>query len=384
MRTRIALRLTVATVFVLVITSTVAAFAVSRGIAVDRAEPAVVTSDPSWSAHVLEEGLQEGGEKCIFFLDASEGWIGTEKGLIYHTTDGGLTWNKTFLPNQSLWVEHIQFVNKSCGWALATGWYTDSKGGYNDFRLYRTTDGGATWKKQWIRKEPVEAFQFIDENRGWFVATTNVYTTANGGAKLTDQHARKKIPSLGSAHLQDLHFVDAKNGWVCGGYMGGKTTPIMLRTSNGGSTWKVAKSGLAMGIDDVSFAKSESGTVGYALGSKSTGAAVYKTTNAGTSWSRIKYTTTEHYDSVQAFGASDVRMIGNDKVSTSRDAGKAWASVEPKVDGQDTLLGDMSFVSIDAGWVLGELDLEAEGERYYVLRTPAAEDAPGPSARIPR
>lgn len=324
--------------------------------------------------------IETEGVNCVHFIDSAEGWAGGWKGRLYHTTDGGLTWKQSYLPNRTLYVKQVQFMGRLRGWVLAEGWYKVGAYGYNDWRLYRTTDGGATWKWLWTRKaSAVNEFQFVDANRGWFVGGRKVYATSNGGTTLSDQHADRKLSApLSFVKLSGLRFVDAKHGWVCGGYIGGWTKPIMLRTSDGGKTWRSVKSGLSGGINDVWFGNS---TTGYAIGK-----GLYRTTNAGGSWSRVTYSSAENYDSIQSFGASDVRMIGSAlkspytaKVFTSRDGGSTWKTAAPAVNGGDgASWAAMSFLDADTGWVVG--NITGSGRDYYVLRTPAATETPAPPA----
>jgi photosystem II stability/assembly factor-like uncharacterized protein len=387
MSARTALKLALATAILLASGSSAAVFAATRqGVAGQNVAPATTTTSPEWSAHPMGAG-EDAGANCVHFLDSAEGWAGGEKGRLYHTTDGGLTWTLSHLPNRTLYVKQVQFVGKLRGWALAEGSYKVGAYGYNDWRLYRTTDGGVTWKWLWTRKaSAVDEFQFVDANRGWFAGGHKVYTTGNGGTTLSDQHADRKMAApLSLANLTGLRFTDAKHGWVCGGYIGGWTKPIMLRTSDGGKTWRSVKSGLSSGINDVWFGN---GTTGYAIGN-----GLYRTTNAGGSWRRIKHTSKEGYDSVQAFGVSDVRMIGSveantaygnsvGRVWTSRDGGSTWKSADPQVkDGGGASWAAMSFLDADTGWIAGNIWRRTEGVglESCVLRTPAVAETPAPT-----
>ena len=66
----------------------------------------------------------------------SSGWIAGEGGLILHTPDGGVTWNRQN-SNTLLWLETVCFINAKTGWAAGEGG-----------AIVSTTDGGATWTKR--------------------------------------------------------------------------------------------------------------------------------------------------------------------------------------------------------------------------------------------
>lgn len=83
--------------------------------------------------------------KCLFFLNANTGWIGTNDGIqnenpdriILHTVDGGANWTKQYLPIAGA-VFSIHF------WDASNGWYA---GEYGDSLSYtgiigHTTTGG--------------------------------------------------------------------------------------------------------------------------------------------------------------------------------------------------------------------------------------------------
>ena len=304
---------------------------------------------------------------CVFFIDAAEGWVGDPRGYLFHTTDGGVTWTRSRMPQSktSTWrwgsVQQIQFVDKTHGWALMGGDYKSKGYWYNASRLYRTTDGGATWKRLWTRKADVQEFQFVNASRGWFVAGRSVYRTTNGGVTLVNQNADRAIAAPRKfAKLTGLRFVDAKSGWVCGGYIGGWTKPILLRTNDGGRTWSRAKTGLAGGVDDVWFANR---STGYSIAK-----GVYKTTNAGRSWRRVKYSSTQSYGQVQSFANGGVRLVGSKPrvtagpsnvtqvVWTSRNGASTWSSVDLDTaipNGTVADVSSMCFIDIDTGWIAG-------------------------------
>ncbi len=52
---------------------------------------------------------------CVFFIDTLNGWVGSNMGKIYKTTDGGETWN-AFLTNSNKDIVSIHFINSDIGW----------------------------------------------------------------------------------------------------------------------------------------------------------------------------------------------------------------------------------------------------------------------------
>lgn len=104
------------------------------------------TSDggQSWQDAPLAAGretLLSARAISLDFINPLEGWLSVKLassanfnlGVLYHTTDGGLTWEELSLPGGGV----IDFINQTHGWTLA--------GPLGD-ELYQTQDGGRTWQ----------------------------------------------------------------------------------------------------------------------------------------------------------------------------------------------------------------------------------------------
>ncbi len=172
--------------------------------------------------------------EAVSFIDPQRGWaISWRDGLVFHTTDGGVSW--TFqdsvgkLPNgQTRPMRDIEFTTADSGWAVGgiagtsviarttnggTTWTVKGQdpgnslleiamansrvgwiiGRYYTLPVLRTTDGGETWIEQ-APSPPVQNYEVvsisaINENLGWFVCTKGiVYRTTNGGAVGVDEN----------------------------------------------------------------------------------------------------------------------------------------------------------------------------------------------------
>ena len=187
---------------------------------------------------------------CIFMADAQTGWMGGASSLdeedeegepggpsdLLTTTDGGKTWqSQARLPVS---IYDIQFLDKTVGWA------SGSRGA-----IYHTTNGGLTWDKQRTELETGEAYTmpgtegaklfdvngicFVDADHGYAAArarseeeTGRVIGTTNGGTVWTKQ----RIVADSGAH--DVVFINANEGWILtdrGSYI--------YHTTDGNRTW---------------------------------------------------------------------------------------------------------------------------------------------------
>jgi len=203
----------------------------------------------------------------VTFVDENNGWvIGREDSVVFHTTDGGDTWNRQVVPPApGIWGPYfpwgdIFFIDSLNGWAVTTSAvvYKTTDGGDNWFvaetigsgslrkvffvdqyhgwavgsRLlsgdFRSTDGGNTWSK-------IEALvgDFVDSMNGWGGLQGSIYRTLDGGISWNEIYGGGGFIDI------DLDFVDLSYGW---GLTGAKVSEYevwhwIIHTSDGGYTW---------------------------------------------------------------------------------------------------------------------------------------------------
>ena len=221
---------------------------VGWAVGVDSGEDGVVikTTDggASWT---LTRLTQKQTPVSVFFTDADSGWIGGSTELpgeegsmggpsaILATTDGGHTWHPRYnLPHSIL---RIQFVDKTNGWASATKGF-----------IYNTTDGGRTWDKQrteielgdgpidfaseGVKQFAILGLQFIDKEHGFAAASATeepagrMLVTSNGGATW---HRQWMITGGG---VIDVFFLSPNEGWALT-----DQGPYVNHTVDGGRSW---------------------------------------------------------------------------------------------------------------------------------------------------
>ena len=154
----------------------------------------------------------------VFFLDALNGWAVGADGIIYHTTDGGLTWtvqteSPQFPPAKD--IEGVVFKDANCGWSVGEG---------NKKSIQWTTDGGITWylteKKQ---TGDLYAVTYDHTSLGWIVGQGGEIWSVDCAGAIAERSS--------AAILNDLYavdFVNGSTGWVAGA--GG----TIARTTDGG------------------------------------------------------------------------------------------------------------------------------------------------------
>jgi photosystem II stability/assembly factor-like uncharacterized protein len=195
-------------------------------------------------------------------------WASGRGGTFVVTTDGGQTWNAGVVPGaEALQFRDVQGVSEHVAYLLSIGAGTDS-------RIYKTTDGGATWTLQFQNQNPsafYDCFAFWTPTRG--IAQSDsvngrfpVIRTTDG---LTWQDIGDNLPAAlpGESSFASSGTCVAtqgrRNAWIV---TGGASPSRVLATRDGGDTWNAYNSPLrgspTAGIFSVAFRDAFHGIIG--------------------------------------------------------------------------------------------------------------------------
>jgi photosystem II stability/assembly factor-like uncharacterized protein len=275
----------------------------------------------------------------VTFLDASRGWAVGRGGTILHTSDGGATW----APQPSGVTTDLLavcFVDAESGWAVG-----------GDDTILRTLDGGATWERpaQWGVSETWKDVCFVDESTGWIVGGGSTYydapvllSTTDGGStwQVTREPGEYRRP------LEALTFTDAQTGWMVG------WEGIILHTTNGGATWQTQHEASIGGIKlkDVAFIDS---STGWAVGGGSNNwgeHTILKTADGGVTWEQQFWKAGTTIGGVAPLDRDHAWVVDwFDSVLLTDDGGATWQ--EQHVVGA---FNAVAFVDAVTGWVVGD------------------------------
>lgn len=129
----------------------------------------------------------------IFFVDGQTGWLGrTQEGQLYRTDDGGDSWHLQPVPGPMISIKSFYFLSKNEGWAVGEKLLEGSRGllpydyvakGLVEAILLHTEDGGRTWRPSLVKKDDAYFGQvyFSDPRQGWLLSPKNLYRTTDGG-----------------------------------------------------------------------------------------------------------------------------------------------------------------------------------------------------------
>jgi len=345
-----------------------------------------------------------GSPSSFSFVDPSHGWAAADR-VILTTADGGLTW--TQLSELDSPVTQIDFVSAERGWAVAGK------------RLLVTGDGGKTWSDTAQSSLQVD---FIDEQHGWLTDGRSLLQTADGGQgwqpiqnpcdtpgfsrfgfaislisptdgwaacggqPATAMQAKEVyrtrdggatwelIASTGSpgsadpvgqiymgGHIRTLFFLDEQRGWL------GMSRGVLLRTTDGGSTWQVVEGEMATAerfVSDVQFFTPDRGFVA-GLG------ILFGTADGGRSFTPLlpplepassfpmQALDTQHWLD------AGTKLDGGVILETE-DGGRHWRELA-RLPGES--VGMVRMVDAQTGWVLASHWSEAEGAVQTLYQT---------------
>jgi photosystem II stability/assembly factor-like uncharacterized protein len=195
-------------------------------------------------------------------------WASGRDGTFVVTTDGGETWHAGVVPGaETLQFRDVQGVSADVAYLLSIGPGTDS-------RIYRTTDGGATWTMPFENQEPsafYDCFAFWTPDRG--LAQSDPVNGRFPVVRTTDGETWVDIgDNLPPALAGEFSFASSgtcvaaqgkDNAWIV---TGGASPARVLATRDGGETWTAHDAPLrgspSAGIFTVEFRDAWHGMIG--------------------------------------------------------------------------------------------------------------------------
>jgi len=288
-------------------------------------------------------------------------WVSGTGGTILRTIDGGLTWATSRVPGaDSLDFRDVAAFDEYTSYILSAGPGDNS-------RIYKTTDGGDTWHRQFTNSFETgffDGFDFWDRVHG--IAYSDpvagrplVITTMDGGGHWL-RVAPENLPKIEkdeygfAASGTGIVVAESGNVWIC---TGGEAARV-FHSADQGKTWgtsstQIVHGSQTKGIFSIAFRDKQHGLAvgGDYRNPRTAGGNVALTNDGGHTWQKadaagvvaflscVQYVP-EHPDLVVA--------VGSDGNSTSLDGGLTWSNLDGV--GYHTLsFGNSS----ESGWAAG-------------------------------
>ena len=272
------------------------------------------------------------------------GWAVGDRGVIWHTDDGGATWREQ-PSNVTCHLHSVTFIDSRRGWAVG-GESRQGRAGSRGVVL-RTADGGTTWTEVPRLILPrLTGVRFFDPNRGIAFgesasfSPSGVFTTHDGGTTWQPLAA------------------DAAGDWLAGDFLepdvGAVAGPAGQLATLG--QHQLVHSPLATAsLRSVRAMRLVAPTGGWAVGD---GGLLLTTHDLGRSWQTpptdLPQSAADNFDfyavavqgtHVWAAGTPGTRVIH------SPDDGQTWESIPT---GQTVPLRALTFIDAQRGWAVGE------------------------------
>ncbi|NUN09306.1 MAG: T9SS type A sorting domain-containing protein [Ignavibacteriaceae bacterium] len=248
----------------------------------------------------------------VDFVNAQVGYASGTNGLLFKTTDGGVTWD-TLSTGLAITFWYLDFIDADTGYVVGSSakalkttnggaTFTEIPIGSTSAviydvrvvrpdliylgtssatpgRLLKSTDYGTTFLPVagYTSTQTVREILFVNDNLGF--TGTSGYTinrTTDGGATWTEQ-------DLGTGTIYDIVFFDTLNGAAAG------ADGNVFVTSDGGVTWNILQTGLGAGANVYAIFK---GTNPNELFAGTYGGRIARSTDKGLTWTILSQSLT--------------------------------------------------------------------------------------------
>jgi len=172
----------------------------------------------------------------VCFVDSLHGWVLGANSILLTTKNGGNTWVKQIITNDSNLVTCMDYISPGFGFAVG-----------NNGLFMSTNDSGYTW--QTVNNNFDYDFQgisFVNDSVGWITGSKEtqstresvVLQTKNAGLTWEKQLEIVSTQLFNSVLFNSIEFLNDTVGWVIGSdYVDGFSATIVYSTKNAGEDW---------------------------------------------------------------------------------------------------------------------------------------------------
>jgi photosystem II stability/assembly factor-like uncharacterized protein len=299
--------------------------------------------------------------QAISIVDEQTAWVSGHGATYARTRDGGETWQAAVMPDaEGLQFRDVHAVDADTAFLMSAGSGDAS-------RIYKTTDGGASWTLQYTNPDPegfYDCMAFWDADRGALYGDSVdgevvILMTSDGGdtwERVPAAGLPDALPGEGGFAASGTCLITGPGGraWIG---TGASSPARVLITEDGGQAWTAVDtpivSASSAGITSVAFRDEMNGMVvgGEVTNHEGRFDNVAVTDDGGRSWTLAGRPSM----SGAAYGSSwvpgaptpTIVIVGPRGADYSMDNGSSWASLDSRE------FWAVAFVSPSAGWAVG-------------------------------
>ncbi len=289
--------------------------------------------------------------KSVHFVSAEEGWVAGGKsvmqgGVIYHTKDGGKTWELQLGDPESSdrGFSDLRFVDATHGFAVQ-----GAPGGGH--KLFATSDGQTWVPSGTVPEHRYDSF-FTTPTTG-FVAdwAHQIIRTPDGGKKWQPVYTCRIKAEIGvlrrevDCYIHSIHFPDSTVGYAIGGPLPEDSGNVLAKTEDGGSTWTdwIVLPGESASESSLWFLDANTGVFRAKDGK------MFRTTDGGKTWTGVSGQA--ELKSGLSFADAEVGwMIHYRSMTYTTSGGKSWLSRQIAFP---AMVEDSSLPARDRGYAVG-------------------------------
>ena len=242
--------------------------------------------------------------------------------------------------------DDIFFINDSVGWTAAG----------NQNQIYKTTDGGASWKLQFTSGKYMRCIEFTTPLVGFCGSLdSSFYKTTDGGVTWKDiaNTITPKPPGICGLSAPTVNVIYGCGIWSSPAYV--------IKSVDGGNTWtSIDLSTLASKLVDIHFINADTGFVSGTASNYLEGGIILYTADGGKTWS-IKHKTLikgdyiwkmQTPDGKHYYGSVEANVFAdNTRFVESKDGGMTWNT--KKIKGGYNYIQAIGFIDSLTGWIGG-------------------------------
>jgi len=315
------------------------------------AAPARTEEQPKFKAIWEPVNVPEDIElKSVHFASAEEGWVAggktvMEGGVIYHTKDGGKTWDLQLGDPDSSdrGFDDLRFVDALHGFAVQGA----PSGGHT---LFATSDG-QTWVPSGTVPEHRRDYFFTTPTTGYTDSRNQILQTNDGGKKWEPVYTckiRAEIQGLTrevNCDIERFFFVSPSLGYAISRELPNDGGNVLVKTEDGGATWNawVVLPGESAYEGSLWFLDGTTGVLRAKDGK------MFRTTDGGKTWTGVSGQ--GQLKSNISFADADVGwMIYYRRMTYTANGGKGWLSREIAFP---AMVEDSSLPARERGYAIG-------------------------------